>query len=100
MVELRAQQRTSIDCLALLHVYGVRGVHPCRVLNFHDHGAALHCSTHYVAAFEFDLSFNGFKTAKHCHVVWRDGKACGVEFIDRSQASVADALGPGIRCIR
>ena len=96
MVELRAQQRTSIDCLALLHVYGVRGVHPCRVLNFHDHGAALHCSTHYVAAFEFDLSLDGFKTTKHCHVVWRDGNACGVEFIDPNHAPVAQRTGLGI----
>jgi heme/copper-type cytochrome/quinol oxidase subunit 1 len=41
MVELRAQQRTSVNYLALLHVHGVRGVHPCRVVNFHDHGATL-----------------------------------------------------------
>jgi len=96
MVELRAQQRTLVNCLALLHVYGVRGVHPCRVLNFHDHGAALHCSTHYVAAFEFDLSLDGFKTTKHCHVVWRIGNACGVEFIDPNHAPVAQRTGLGI----
>ncbi|WP_433994269.1 PilZ domain-containing protein [Bradyrhizobium ottawaense] len=96
MIELRAQQRISVNCLALLQVHGVRGVHPCRVVNLHDHGAALHCSTHHVAAFELVLSLDGFKTTKHCHVVWREGNACGVEFLDRNHASVANVQGPRI----
>jgi hypothetical protein len=29
------------------------------------------------------LSFDGFKTTKHCHEVWRDGNTCGVEFVDQ-----------------
>jgi hypothetical protein len=96
MIELRARQRISVNCLALFHVHGVRGVHPCRVVNFHDLGATLQCSTHHIAAFEFDLSLDGFKTTKHCHVVWRDGNSCGVEFVDRSHASAANVQGPRI----
>jgi hypothetical protein len=96
MIELRGRQRISVDCLALLYVSGVRGVHPCRVVNLHDHGATLLCATHHIAAFEFDLSLDGFKTTKRCHVIWRDGNTCGVEFMDRSDASAADLQGPRI----
>jgi hypothetical protein len=41
-------------------------------------GARLHSSRFHIVAFEFDLSFDDFKTTKHCHVVWRDGNTCGV----------------------
>ena len=86
MIERRALARLEINQLALLHLGGVRGVYPCLVMDFHNQGATLHSSTFHIAAFEFDLSFDGFKTTKHCHVVWRDGNICGVEFIDRSYA--------------
>ena len=86
MIECRALERIEINQLAMLHLDGVRGVYPCVVMNFHDHGARLHSSTFHTIACEFDLSFDGFKTAKHCHVVWRDGNTCGVKFVDRSRA--------------
>ena len=86
MIECRALERIEINQLAMLHLDGVRGVYPCVVMNFHDQGARLHSSTFHTIACEFDLSFDGFKTAKHCHVVWRDGNTCGVEFVDRSRA--------------
>ena len=86
MIECRALERIEINQLAMLHLDGVRGVYPCVVMNFHDHGARLHSPTFHTIACEFDLSFDGFKTAKHCHVVWRDGNTCGVKFVDRSRA--------------
>ena len=86
MIERRALDRTEINQLAMLHLDGVRGVHPCLVMNFHNQGARLHSSTFHIVAFEFDLSFDGFKRTKRCHVVWRDGNTCGVEFVDRSHA--------------
>jgi hypothetical protein len=85
MIECRALERIEINQLAMLHLDGVRGVYPCVVMNFHDQGARLHSSTFHTIACEFDLSFDGFKTAKHCHVVWRDGNTCGVEFVDRGR---------------
>ena len=84
MIERRAPECVEINQLAMLQVDGVRGVHPCLVLNFHDQGATLHSSTFHIVAFEFDLSFDGFKTTKRCHVVWRNGNTCGVEFVDRA----------------
>jgi hypothetical protein len=86
MIERRALERIGINQPAMLHLDGVRGVYPCMVMDFHDQGARLHSSTFHSVAFEFDLSFDGFKTTKHCHVVWRDGNTCGVEFVDRSHA--------------
>jgi hypothetical protein len=86
MIERRALERLEINQPAMLHLAGVRGVYPCLVMNFHNQGARLRSSTFHIAAFEFDLSLDGFKTTKHCHVVWRDGNICGVEFVDRCQA--------------
>jgi hypothetical protein len=91
MIERRALERVEVHQLAMLHVDGVCGVHPCRVENFHDQGARLQSSTFHIAAFEFDLSLDGFKTTRRCHVAWRDGNTCGVEFVERKPARVARA---------
>ena len=61
-----------------------RGCHPCLVVNFHPDGAMLYSSTHHTAAFRFDLSLDGFKTTRHCHVVWRNENTCGVKFVDNA----------------
>jgi hypothetical protein len=82
VIERRALERIEVNQLAMLHLEGVRGVYPCMVMNFHNWGARLHCSSFHIVTFEFDLSFDGFNTAKHCHVVWRDGNSCGVEFVE------------------
>jgi hypothetical protein len=81
MVERRALERVILHQLALLCVDGIRGCHPCMLVNIHDGGAMLHSDTHHTAAFKFDLSLDGFKTTMHCRVVWRNGNSCGVEFI-------------------
>ena len=83
MFERRALERIEIGQHGLLHVDGIRSCHPCRVVNFHPDGAMLHSSTHHTAAFRFDLSLDGFKTTRHCRVVWRNGNTCGVKFVDQ-----------------
>ena len=88
MRERRALERIEINQLALLHLDGVRGFYPCRLLNFHRDGAMLHSSTHHAAAFKFDLSLDGFKTTKHCRVVWRNGNTCGVKFVDEGSPRI------------
>ena len=87
MIEHRALERIAINQIALLCVDGIRGCHPCLVVNLHDGGATLRSDTHHTAAFKFDLSLDGFKTTMHCRVVWRNGNTCGVEFVDQSRAS-------------
>jgi hypothetical protein len=88
MLERRTLKRIELNQLALVHVAGVRGFHPCMVLNLHRDGATLHSSTHHTAAFKFALSLDGFKTTRHCHVVWRNGNTCGVKFVDQGGARV------------
>jgi len=89
MHERRAMERIEFNKLALLHVDGVRGIHPCRVLNLHNDGAMIHSSTYHIVAFNFDLSLDGFKTTRHCRVVWRNGNICGVQFVDQSSTVTA-----------
>ena len=62
MAERRALERLETNQLALLHVDGIRGCHPCLVMDYHTGGAMLHSLTHHTAAFRFDLSLDGFKT--------------------------------------
>jgi hypothetical protein len=83
MFERRALKRIELNQLALVHVDGVRGVHPCLVMDIHREGAKLHSSTHHTVAYNFALSLDGFKTTRHCRVLWRNGNTCGVKFIDR-----------------
>ena len=82
MIERRSLERIEINQPAMLHLDRIRGIYPCIVVNFHNQGARLSCSTFHIVAFEFDLSFDGFNTTKHCHVVWRDRNSCGVEFVE------------------
>lgn len=86
MFERRALERNEINQLALMCVDGIRGWHPCLVVNLHDGGATLRSSTYHAAASKFDLSLDGFKTTKRCRVVWRNGNTCGVEFLDQGAA--------------
>ena len=90
MFERRALERIAINQPAMLYVDGIRGCHPCLVVNVHRDGATLHSSTHHTAAFKFDLSLDGFKTTKHCRVVWRNGNTCGVKFVDQISARAAN----------
>jgi hypothetical protein len=84
MIERRAVNRTPLDQLALLHVQGVPGVHPCRVKDINDQGAGLDSSPSGVIAREFRLSLDGFRTGRHCHIVWHRGATCGVKFTDKT----------------
>ena len=86
MFERRALERIAINQPAMLCVDGIRGCHPCLVVNLHRDGATLHSSTHHTAAFKFDLSLDGFKTTMRCRVVWRNGNTSGVKFVDQSGA--------------
>ena len=61
MLERRALERIAINQPAMLCVDGIRGCHPCLVVNLHRNGATLHSSTHHTAAFRFDLSLEWFQ---------------------------------------
>jgi hypothetical protein len=83
MRERRNLKRNEINRLGLLHIDGVRGCHPCMVLNFHRDGAMLHSYTHHAAAPNFELSLDGFETTRHCRVL------CGVRFSSEAPHAAA-----------
>ena len=82
--ERRALTRLIINRAAMLHFPGICGIHPCVVGNINNQGAGISCIGYYIFAEDFDLSFDGFKTHLGCHVVWRNGHDCGVEFTTRT----------------
>jgi hypothetical protein len=88
MIESRRLQRVPINQLAMLHLDGIPGIHPCLVRDFHDQGAGLQLGWSGTFANRFDLSFDGFKTTKHCRLVWHAKSNCGVEFVDKPPRSV------------
>ena len=81
MIERRAFERIEINQPAMLHFHGILGVHACIVRDVTDHGAKFHCPF-YIFPSNFDLSLDGFKTTRRCHVVWRHGTTCGVRFVE------------------
>lgn len=80
MIERRALERVRLDQLVLLSFSGIPGAHPCLLKDFHTRGAGLYSESFHFFASDFLLSFDGFKSSTQCHVVWRRGFACGVEF--------------------
>ena len=94
MNERRTLERTKINQLALLSVDGIRGCHPCLVVNLHNGGAMLRSNTYHTAAFKFCLSLDGFRTTKRCRVVWRSGNTCGVEWLHPVSADPSPVQTP------
>jgi hypothetical protein len=80
MIERRALERIQLNQLALLSFSGIPGVHPCLVRNLHMRGAGLYSNSFHFFANDFLMSFDGFRSSTHCHVVWRRGDECGVVF--------------------
>src|SRR5437588_8609701 len=68
--ERRALEHIEISQHALLHVVGIRGCHPCLVVNFHPGGAMLHSSTHHTAT---DLICHWMASKRQGIAVWCGG---------------------------
>jgi PilZ domain len=52
----------------------------CTVRNLSNRGACLELGTIMCVPEEFDLSFDSFRSIRHCRVRWRTGKKLGVAF--------------------
>ena len=81
MFERRAMERIEIGQHGLLHVDGIRGCHPCRVVNFHSEP----CFTHLrITRPPSDLICHWMASKRQgIAVVWRNGNTCGVKFVDQ-----------------
>jgi hypothetical protein len=67
MIERRALERIEINQPVMLHFDRISGVHFCVVKDVSDQGAKFHCPF-YIFSSDFDLSLDGFKSSKRCHV--------------------------------
>nr|WP_197086904.1 hypothetical protein [Bradyrhizobium sp. LTSPM299] len=78
--ERRALPRTRIDRGAALFFVGSTGTLSCTVRNATDHGASIRLHDIGAMPTDFELSFDNFRTARKCHLAWRNGDFSGVRW--------------------
>ena len=80
VLEHRSKKRTTINHGALLFFAGHAGVYSCCVRDVTNDGAGIRLNWLNIVPFEFDLSFDNFRTVHRCRLIWRDGDYIGLKF--------------------
>ena len=80
--ERRATGRTRINRDALLFFHGQADVFACCVRDATNSGAGIRLEDLNVLPVEFYLSFDRFRTARKCRLVWREADFVGAVFED------------------
>jgi hypothetical protein len=80
VVERRRVQRTRVLKGAKIITNHRSSVVDCTVRNLTNVGACLHVASTYGIPEAFDLSFEGARASRHCHVIWRTDTQVGVAF--------------------
>jgi len=78
--ERRSIGRTKIARSALLFFTGQTDVRSCAVRDITNHGAGICTRDLPALPLNFELSFDNFRTARKCQLIWRDGDFVGVAF--------------------
>ena len=78
--ERRTIGRTRIDRGAMLFFHGQADVFPCCVRDATNSGAGIRLEGLNVLPVEFYLSFDRFRTARKCRLIWRDIDFVGIAF--------------------
>jgi hypothetical protein len=78
--ERRSIGRTSISKGALLYLGGQVGVQSCTVVDVTNLGAGIRLGDVQLLPLTFELTFDNFRTARDCRLIWRDGNHLGVAF--------------------
>jgi hypothetical protein len=78
--ERRSIGRTSISKGALLYLGGQVGVQSCTVVDITNLGAGIRVRDIQLLPLTFELTFDNFRTARDCRLIWRDGNRLGVAF--------------------
>jgi hypothetical protein len=78
--ERRSLGRTKISRSARLLFNTQRGPVECGVRDITNVGAGIRVDGINVVPVAFELSFDNFRTARSCQLVWRDGDFIGVAF--------------------
>jgi hypothetical protein len=79
-VERRAVARTTINRDVLLFFTGQDRVHACCVRDVTNRGAGIRLNGLNLLSSAFYISFDSFRTARSCHLIWRDGDFVGAAF--------------------
>jgi hypothetical protein len=83
-VERRRAKRKLVTETVLLSLPGRVTLQPCGVRDLTVFGVGLWLNEITLLPTEFELSFDAFRTAFHCHLVWRNGDRGGLEFRNSS----------------
>jgi hypothetical protein len=76
----RSVGRTKITKGALLFLTKNTGVQSCTVRDVTNLGAGICAPNLQIMPLDFELSFDGFRTARKCRLIWRQEKFIGVAF--------------------
>ncbi len=79
-VERRSIGRTKIAKGAVLFFAGQVGVRACTVRDITNVGGGVRIQDLPALPLHFELSFDNFRTARRCRLIWRDGDFIGVAF--------------------
>jgi hypothetical protein len=79
--ERRSIGRTIINRNASLLLVGRPGLVSCSVHDVTNHGAGIRLNCPSALPIDFELSFDNFRTARNCHLVWRNGDFLGVRLV-------------------
>ncbi len=80
LFERRSVGRTSIVRGALLYLGAQVGVRSCTVADITNVGAGIRVQDIPLLLVTFELTFDNFRTARKCRLIWRDGDFLGVAF--------------------
>jgi hypothetical protein len=82
MPNRRTSVRTTV-CLAARILFGAsRGPYDCVVRDVTNSGARLEVHDLKIIPMHFEMSFDNFRSARKCRVIWRSGNFIGVAFED------------------
>ncbi|WP_426442503.1 PilZ domain-containing protein [Bradyrhizobium genosp. P] len=78
--ERRSVRRTRIDRGAALFFVGSDSILSCTVRDASGRGASIRLHGIGAMPTDFELSFDNFRTARTCRLVWRDGDFIGIRW--------------------
>jgi hypothetical protein len=79
-VERRSTGRTVVSRGALLFFSALRGVFGCEVCDVTNVGARIRLNSLNILPPIFEMSFDNFRTARKCRLIWRQDNFVGVAF--------------------
>jgi hypothetical protein len=80
MIERRAELRQHTNIRGMARYGACSNEKPCTVSDLSTRGAGLTFASTFGVPNQFQLVIDGEQYARHCRVVWTDGKRLGVQF--------------------